>query len=99
MIVASSDSPSDTAQPTAASPFADAPRLSIVVLPFEDLRGDPQHEYFVDGITQSLTTDLSRIPDVFVIACNTAFTYKGKAVDVRQIGHELSVRYALEGSV
>ena len=98
-IVASSDSQSDTAQPRAASPFADAPRLSIVVLPFEDLRGDPQHEYFVDGITQSLTTDLSRIPDVFVIACNTAFTYKGKAVDVRQIGHELSVRYVLEGSV
>jgi TolB-like protein len=98
-IVASSDSQSDTAQPRAASPLADAPRLSIVVLPFEDLRGDPQHEYFVDGITQSLTTDLSRIPDVFVIACNTAFTYKGKAVDVRQIGHELSVRYALEGSV
>jgi len=97
-IVASSDSQSDTAQPRAASPFADAPRLSIVVLPFEDLRGDPQHEYFVDGITQSLTTDLSRIPDVFVIACNTAFTYKGKAVDVRQIGHELSVRYVLEGS-
>jgi len=98
-IVARSDSPSDTAQTTAVSPFADAPRLSIVVLPFENLRGDAQHEYFVDGITESLTTDLSRIPDVFVIACNTAFTYKGKAVDVRQIGRELGVRYALEGSV
>jgi len=98
-IVASSDSQSDTAQPMAASPLADAPRLSIVVLPFDDLRGHAEREYFVDGITESLTTDLSRIPDAVVIARNTAFTYKGKAVDVKQLGRELGVRYALEGSV
>jgi TolB-like protein len=98
-ILTSSDSPSDTAQATAALPVADAPRLSIVVLPFVDLRGNPQREYFVDGITESLTTDLSRIPDALVIARNTAFTYKGKAVDVKQLGRELGVRYAVEGSV
>ena len=89
----------EVAQATAVSPAAEAPRLSIVVLPFDDLRGLPELDYLVDGITQSLTTDLSRIPDAFVIACNTAFTYKGKAVDVKQVGRELSVRYALEGSV
>jgi TolB-like protein len=77
---------------------ADTPRLSIVVLPFTDLAEHPEHEYLVDGITESLTTDLSRIPDAFVIARNTAFTYKGKAVDVKQLGRELGVRYALEGS-
>jgi TolB-like protein len=75
------------------------PRLSIVVLPFENLAGDPNQEYFVDGVTESLTTDLSRISGSFVIARNTAFTYKGRAVDVKQIGRELNVRYALEGSV
>jgi TolB-like protein len=80
-------------------PVADAPRLSIVVLPFDDLGGHAEREYFVDGITESLTTDLSRIPDAVVIARNTAFTYKGKAVDVKQLGRELGVRYALEGSV
>jgi TolB-like protein/tetratricopeptide (TPR) repeat protein len=78
---------------------ADTPRLSIVVLPFTDLAEHPEHEYLVDGITESLTTDLSRIPDAFVIARNTAFTYKGKAVDVKQLGRELGVRYALEGSI
>ena len=93
------DSPLEASQTTAASPVADAPRLSIVVLPFLDLRGHPDQEYFVDGITESLTTDLSRMPDAFVIARNTAFTYKGKAVDVKQVGRELGVRYALEGSV
>jgi TolB-like protein/tetratricopeptide (TPR) repeat protein len=87
------------AQSTSAAPVADAPRLSIVVLPFDDLGEHPEREYFVDGITESLTTDLSRIPDAFVIARNTAFTYKGKAVDVKQLGRELGVRYALEGSV
>jgi adenylate cyclase len=75
------------------------PRLSIVVLPFANLSNDPDQEYFVDGITDDLTTDLSRISDSFVIARNTAFTYKGKAVDVKQIGRELGVRYILEGSV
>jgi TolB-like protein/class 3 adenylate cyclase len=76
-----------------------APRLSIVVLPFANIGGDPEQDYFADGVTESLTTDLSRIAGSFVIARNTAFTFKGKAVDVRQIGRELNVRYVLEGSV
>jgi TolB-like protein/class 3 adenylate cyclase/Tfp pilus assembly protein PilF len=76
-----------------------APRLSIVVLPFENLSKDPDQEYFADGVTDDLTTDLSRIANSFVIARTTAFAYKGKAVDVKQIGKELGVRYALEGSV
>jgi len=75
------------------------PRLSIVVLPFANLSGDPGQDYFVDGVSESLTTDLSRIDGTFVIACNTAFTFKGKAVDVRQLGRELNVNYVLEGSV
>jgi TolB-like protein/Tfp pilus assembly protein PilF len=75
------------------------PHLSIVVLPFTNLGGDPAQDYFVDGVTESLTTDLSRIAGSFVIARNTAFTFKGKPVDVRQIGRELNVRYVLEGSV
>ena len=76
-----------------------APRLSIVVLPFANIGGGPEQEYFVDGVTESLTTDLSRINGAFVIARNTAFTFKGKAVDVRGLGRDLNVRYALEGSV
>jgi TolB-like protein/class 3 adenylate cyclase/Flp pilus assembly protein TadD len=76
-----------------------APRLSIVVLPFANMSGDPEQDYFVDGVTESLTTDLSRIAGSFVIARNTAFTFKGKAVDVKQVGRELNVRYVLEGSV
>ena len=76
-----------------------APRLSIVVLPFSNLSSDPDQEYFADGITDDLTTDLSRISGSFVIARTTAFTYKGKPVDVKQIGRELGVRYVLEGSV
>jgi len=75
------------------------PPLSIVVLPFTNLDKDVDREYFADGITDDLTTDLSRIAGSFVIARRTAFTYKGKAVDVKQIGRELGVRYALEGSV
>ncbi len=75
------------------------PRLSIVVLPFANIGGDPEQEYFVDGVTESLTPDLSRISGSFVIARNTAFTYKGKPFDVKKIGHELNVRYVLEGSV
>jgi TolB-like protein len=74
-------------------------RLSIVVLPFANLSGDPEQYYFVDGVTESLTTDLSRIGGSFVIARNTAFSYKGKAIDVRQVGRELNIRYVLEGSV
>src|SRR5712671_3959881 len=76
-----------------------APRLSIVVLPFGNLSNDPQQEYFADGITEDLTTDVARIRGSLVIARNTAFTYKGKPVDAKQLGRELGVRYVLEGSV
>ena len=76
-----------------------SPRLSLVVLPFANIGGDPEQDYFADGVTESLTTDLSRIAGSFVIARNTAFTFKGKAIDVKQIGRELNVRYVLEGSV
>lgn len=75
------------------------PPLSIVVLPFTNIGGVPEQEYFVDGITESLTTDLSRIGGSFVIARNTAFTFKNNTVDIRKIGRELNVRYVLEGSV
>jgi TolB-like protein len=76
-----------------------APRLSMVVVPFANIGGDPEQEHFVDGITESLTTDLSRIRGAVVIARNTASTYKGKPVDAKTIGRELNVRYVLEGSV
>jgi adenylate cyclase len=66
-----------------------------VVLPFANLGGNPEQEYFVDGVTESLTTDLSRISGWFVIGRNTAFTYKGKSVELKQIGRELNVRYVL----
>ena len=75
------------------------PRLSIVVLPFANLNGDAEQDYFVDAITENLTTDLSRINGSFVIGRHTAFTYKNKSVDLKQIGRELNVRYVLEGSV
>ena len=78
---------------------ASAPHLSIVVLPFVNIGDDPAQDYFVDGVTESLTTDLSRIHGSFVIARNTAFSYKGQAPDIRAIGRELNVRYLLEGSV
>ena len=78
---------------------ASRPRLSIVVLPFSNIGGDPEQDYFVEGITESLTTDLSRISGSFVIGRHTAFTYKGKAIDLKQTGRELNVRYALEDSV
>jgi len=81
------------------SQFAGAPRLSIVVLPFANLSNDPEQGYFADGITEDLTTDLSRIAGMFVISRNTAFTYRNKPVDTKQIGRELGVRYVLEGSV
>jgi TolB-like protein/class 3 adenylate cyclase len=86
--------------PPRPSPDSFSPaRLSIVVLPFGNLSGDPEQDYFVDGVTESLTTDLSRISGSFVIGRHTAFTYKGKAVDLRQVGRDLNVRYLLEGSV
>jgi adenylate cyclase len=74
-------------------------RLSIVVLPFTNLSNDPEQEYFADAITNNLTTDLSRIEDSFVIAPNTARTYKGRNLEAKQIGHELNVRYILDGSL
>jgi TolB-like protein/Flp pilus assembly protein TadD len=80
-------------------PLSSTPRLSMVVLPFANIGGDPEQEYFVDGVTESLTTDLSRIGGAFVIARNTAFTFKGRAIDVKKLGRELNVRYVLEGSV
>jgi TolB-like protein len=82
----------------AAVSSSDAAHLSIVVLPFKNLSGDPAQDYFADGITDNLTTDLSRIRNSFVIASTTAFTYKGKTLDAKEIGKELSVRYVLEGS-
>jgi TolB-like protein/Tfp pilus assembly protein PilF len=82
----------------AAAP-AEAKHFSIVVLPFANLSGDPAQDYFADGITENLTTELSRIRDSFVVARNTAFTYKGKSIDAKEIGRELGVRYVLEGSV
>jgi TolB-like protein/Tfp pilus assembly protein PilF len=95
--VSAAGGPQSSPAPAIAS--AAAPRLSIVVLPFTNLSNDPEQEYFVDGITDDLTTDLSQVPDSLVIARNTAFTYKGKAIDAKQVAHELSVRYVLEGSV
>jgi|ERR1700722_11825032 adenylate cyclase len=83
----------------AAATATATPRLSIIVLPFENLSHDPDQDYFADAITEDLTTDLSRIAGSFVIARNTAFTYKGIAVDVKQLGRDLRVHYALEGSV
>lgn len=77
----------------------DTPRLSIVVLPFANIGGDASQDYFVDGVTEILTTDLSRIRGSFVISRSTAFSYKGKAIDAKRVGRELNVRYVLEGSV
>ena len=83
--------------PTAAS--SSAPRLSIVVLPFANLSNDPEQQYFADGITEDLTTDLSRIPNMLVISRNTAFTYKGTRSRQSRSAKNLEVRYVLEGSV
>ncbi|MGC2785032.1 MAG: adenylate/guanylate cyclase domain-containing protein, partial [Roseiarcus sp.] len=86
--------------PIATTPRpAEAAHLSIVVLPFTNLSNDPAQDYFADGVTENLTTDLSRIRNSFVIARNTAFTFKGKSIDAKEIGKELGVRYVLEGSV
>jgi TolB-like protein/class 3 adenylate cyclase len=84
---------------SSTSPPAAVQRLSIVVLPFTNLSSDPEQQYFADGITEDLTTDLSRVAGVLVISRNTAFTYRNKAIDTKQIGRELGVRYVLEGSV
>jgi adenylate cyclase len=83
--------------PPAALPLPDKP--SIAVLPFANMSGDPEQEYFADGIAEDVITALSRYPSLFVIARNSSFTYKGQAVDVKEIGRELGVRYVLEGSL
>jgi TolB-like protein len=83
----------------AAAELPTAPRLSIVVLPFVNLSNDPEQQYFADGVSGDLMTDLSRIPDMLVISRNTAFTYRDKPVDTKQMGRELGVRYVLEGEV
>src|SRR5215472_19064290 len=88
--------------PALATPipqFAKVPRLSIVVLPFANLSNDPEQQYLADAITEDLTTDLSRIVGMVVISRTTAFTYRNKPIDIRQIGRELKVRYVLEGSI
>jgi len=90
---------STTTRAPSISQRAVAPRLSIVVLPFANLGNDPEQQYLADGITEDLTTDLSRIAGMVVISRTTAFTYRGKPIDVRQIGRELNVRYVLEGSI
>jgi adenylate cyclase len=82
-----------------APPLALPDKPSIAVLPFENLSGDPNQEYFADGVSEDIITELSRFSDLFVIARNSSFKYKNKAVDVRQVGRELGVRYALEGSI
>src|SRR5206468_5630573 len=74
-------------------------RPSIAVLPFQNMSGDAEQEYFADGIVEEIITALSRFQHLFVIARNSSFTYKGRAVDVKQVGRELGVRYVLEGSV
>jgi TolB-like protein/Tfp pilus assembly protein PilF len=84
-------------QRIAALPLPDKP--SIAVLPFQNMSGDPEQEYFVDGMVEEIITALSRIHWLFVIARNSTFTYKGRVVDVKQVGRELGVRYVLEGSV
>ena len=72
---------------------------SIAVLPFQNMSGDPEQDYFIDGITDDIITELSRFHSLFVIARNSSFSYKGKSPDIRQVGHELGVRYVLEGSI
>jgi TolB-like protein len=76
-----------------------APRLSMIVMPFTNLSRDPEQDYFVDGVTESLTADLSRLKGSFVIGRSTAFAYKGQSIDLKQVGRDLNVRYAIEGTV
>src|SRR5437763_1286434 len=85
------------ATPATPLPLPDKP--SIAVLPFQNMSGDPEQEYFADGMVEEITTAIARLPWLFVIARNSSLTYKGKAVDVRQAARELGVRYVLEGSV
>jgi TolB-like protein len=80
-------------------PLALPDKPSIAVLPFQNMSGDPEQDYFADGMVEDIITGLSRSKSLFVIARNSSFTYKGKAVDIKQVGRELGVRYVLEGSV
>src|SRR5271156_6530377 len=91
--------PASGKPPTAPAPLALPDKPSIAVLPFANMSGDPEQEYFVDGMVEEIITALSRIRWLFVLARNSSFTYKGQAVDVKQVGRELGVRYVLEGSV
>src|SRR5215471_13337239 len=96
-VAAASQSPNSL---MAGSPNPTIPdRPSIAVLPFHNISGDPEQEYFADGMVEEIITALSRFRSLFVIARNSSFTYKGRAVDVKQVGRELGVRYVLEGSV
>jgi adenylate cyclase len=87
------------AQGAASAPLALPDKPSIAVLAFTNMSGDPEQEYFSDGISEDIITDLSKLSELYVIARNSSFTYKGKPVDVKQVGRELGVRYVLEGSV
>ena len=91
--------PANAVQPAVAAPPALPDRPSIAVLPFQNMSGDPEQEYFADGMVEEVITALSRIRWLFVIARNSSFVYKGRAVDIKQVGRELGVRYVLEGSV
>ncbi len=96
----SASPPSPTKAPAERSPPLALPdKPSIAVLPFQNMSGDPEQDYFADGMVEDIITALSRFKSLFVIARNSSFTYKGKAVDIKQVGHELGVRYVLEGSV
>jgi adenylate cyclase len=93
---ASSPAPAASAEVSRTLPLPDRP--SIAVLPFQNMSGDPEQEYFADGMVEDIITALSRFKSMFVIARTSSFTYKGKTVDIRQVGRELGVRYVLEGS-
>lgn len=96
---AAAEAPQPVLFPDASKPLPLPDKPSIAVLPFQNMSGDPEQEYFADGMVEDITTALSRIKLLFVIARNSSFTYKGKAVDIKQVGRELGVRYVLEGSV
>jgi TolB-like protein len=98
--VADLPTPSVVPTPPISQPSLALPdKPSVAVLPFTNMSGDPEQEFFSDGIAEDIITALSRYPSLFVIARNSCFTYKGRAVDVKQVGRELGVRYVLEGSM
>ena len=98
VLLSTQPDPSKPVVGTAAEPSLALPdKPSIAVLPFQNMSGDPEQEYFADGMVEEIITALSRIRWLFVIARNSTFTYKGQAIDVKQVGRELGVRYVLEG--